>query len=481
MALRHGVYTQESPTPLQPPVRVDSAIPCAFGAAPVHRLDKPLEAVNKPLIAFNYADCVQLAGYSDDWAQFTLCEVMYAQFRIFAIAPLILVNIWNPLEGAQNIAKSLNVRNGMAEITDPMAIKSTLEVMAGELESELGTDYRLEYRGDTLRIIAIPGGNITEAITSLAVTYQQAQPVALTANDYIGGIDAHGTRTGFELADEVFLRYQRNIGFLLAPGAPDSIELNVAMTSRAKNLNSGNFEAIALIDLPTTGDNANFRELPAYKNSNSLVDPYQFLNWPCASLGERVFHASTLLAGLHGRTDAESDGTPYVSSSNQHLPITGVCDRDGNEFPVLDQSQANFLGGNGIGTFLNWDGWTAWGNTTAAFPNNTDVKDNRRYIRRMFIWIKNTTNRSMWRNVDAPVNKILIDGVLLSTNEWLNSLTARGALLGGRVEFLREDNPNIDLMQGRIFFRVHITPPMAAEEIVFDFSFDPNYLETLFE
>jgi len=187
------------------------------------------------------------------------------------------------------------------------------------------------------------------------------------------------------------------------------------------------------------------------------------------------------MAGLHGQIDAEHGGRPYVSTSNNPLPITKICQSDGAEIPLLDQGQANFLDGNGIATYLNWGGWRAWGNQTAAFPGNTDVKDSERYIRRMFIWIKNTTNRTLWNRLGNPINKILIDGILLSTNEWLNVLTAEGAILGGRVEFLRADNPNINLLQGRIFFRVHITPPMAAKDITFDFSYDPEYMSTLFE
>lgn len=73
-----------------------------------------------------------------------------------------------------------------------------------------------------------------------------------------------------------------------------------------------------------------------------------------------------------------------------------------------------------------------------------------------------------------------IDRILLTVNQWFNALTAEGALLGGRCEFLKADNERVMLMGGRIFFRVYICPPGAAKEIVFDFQYDPDHLDTLF-
>jgi phage tail sheath protein FI len=126
------------------------------------------------------------------------------------------------------------------------------------------------------------------------------------------------------------------------------------------------------------------------------------------------------------------------------------------------------------------DGWRAWGTETTAFPGNTDIKDFERSIRRMFSFVQNVVNRTMWQNVDRPTTRLLIDTILLTGNEYLNTLRSRNAIIGGRVEFLRQDNNNQSIMGGKMFFRVFLTPPNAAKESEFQFSYDSSYLECLF-
>ena len=85
-----------------------------------------------------------------------------------------------------------------------------------------------------------------------------------------------------------------------------------------------------------------------------------------------------------------------------------------------------------------------------------------------------------WQKVDFPINKRLVETIVDSANLWLNALTARQFILGGRVEFRADENPNINLMDGIIKFHVYITPPSPAREIDFILEYDPKYLETLF-
>jgi phage tail sheath protein FI len=126
-------------------------------------------------------------------------------------------------------------------------------------------------------------------------------------------------------------------------------------------------------------------------------------------------------------------------------------------------------------------GWRCWGVETTAFPGNTDIKDYERSVRRMFIYVQNVVNRTMWQNVDKPIRRLLIDTILLTGNEYLNTLKSRQAIIGGRVEFLRSDNNNQGIMSGKMYFRTYLTPPNAAKELEFNFSYDPEYLEGLFE
>lgn len=99
----------------------------------------------------------------------------------------------------------------------------------------------------------------------------------------------------------------------------------------------------------------------------------------------------------------------------------------------------------------------------------------------MFNWVGNTLITTFWSKIDDPANKRLIHSIVDSANIWLNGLTAKGALLGGRVEFREADNTVTDLMAGILYFHVFMTPPAAAREIEFVQEYDPDYISTLFE
>jgi phage tail sheath protein FI len=485
MAYMHGVYIQESPTPLKVPVPVDSALPVAVGVAPVHRLENPAAAVNNPSLIFSYGEGVADMGYSDDWKKFPLSEVLYSQMRVHAISPLVLINVWNPLTGAQNVAApTLPVINGIATIDDSMAMISSVTVHNANSENPdyiRGQDYSLKYDGDKLLVTIIEDGSIPANVITLSVTYKQASVVGVTKLDITGGVDqATNKRTGMELITEVFLAFQKITGFILAPGWSHNPEIYALMCSKAKNLGYG-FTCIALADLPTTGQYVNYQNLPEWKNDNSYVDVYSFLTWPCVAIGDRIFHGSTRMAAMYGEVDNKNGGLPYEQASNKTLSMTSMCDENGNVIPMLSEEQANYLNENGIGTFINFDGWRAWGVETAAYPGNTDIKDFERGVRRMFSYVQNVVNRTMRQNVDKPTTRLLIDSVLLTANEYLNTLKSRNAIIGGFVEFLRDDNNNQSIMGGQLLFRVNLTPPNAAKALVFDFVYDPDLLDGLFE
>ncbi|MEW5725968.1 MAG: phage tail sheath C-terminal domain-containing protein, partial [Thermodesulfobacteriota bacterium] len=147
----------------------------------------------------------------------------------------------------------------------------------------------------------------------------------------------------------------------------------------------------------------------------------------------------------------------------------------------LGPDQAAYLNGQGLVTALNFvGGWKLWGNRTGAYPANTDPKDAFISNRRMFNWIANTIILTAWQRVDYPINRRLVQTIVESLNDWLNGLASRGAILGGRVEFLEEENPSTDLADGVIRFHVYVTPPSPAREINFTVEYDPSYLQTLF-
>lgn len=75
-----------------------------------------------------------------------------------------------------------------------------------------------------------------------------------------------------------------------------------------------------------------------------------------------------------------------------------------------------------------------------------------------------------------PITRRQIDSIINSVNTYLNGLTNKGALLGGRIEFNESENSEAGLMNGQINFHCYITPPSPAQEINFVLEYDANYL-----
>ena len=65
-------------------------------------------------------------------------------------------------------------------------------------------------------------------------------------------------------------------------------------------------------------------------------------------------------------------------------------------------------------------------------------------------------------------------------NGWLSGLVTEGHLLGAKCVFLEEENPDINLIDGKIKFHLYMTPPTPAEEIEFVQEFDLDNLKNLF-
>lgn len=64
-------------------------------------------------------------------------------------------------------------------------------------------------------------------------------------------------------------------------------------------------------------------------------------------------------------------------------------------------------------------------------------------------------------------------------NNWLNGLTAEEKILGGRVEMLASENPDTDLMAGRVKFHIYMTPPSPLQQMDWVLEYDLSYLSGL--
>lgn len=179
------------------------------------------------------------------------------------------------------------------------------------------------------------------------------------------------------------------------------------------------------------------------------------------------------------KTDNDNGGIPFVSPSNKALAANKICSDTGEDI-WLDVVQANYLNANGVNTAAGFlDSWVYWGNFTAYYPS-TESKDYFIPVRRMFNWLHVNLILNYWSRIDVPATRRQIESIVDSANIWLNSLTASGYILGGRVEFNQEENPTQDMAAGKLRFHVYYTPAPPAQEITFVLEYDASYLSVLY-
>lgn len=82
-----------------------------------------------------------------------------------------------------------------------------------------------------------------------------------------------------------------------------------------------------------------------------------------------------------------------------------------------------------------------------------------------------------FQRVDDPANYRLIESIVDSENIRGNSYVARGFCAAARVEFIKDENPITDILNGKIQFHVYLAPYTPAEDIEFLLEFDPTAIE----
>lgn len=476
----HGVRTRQVQTSISTPVTAASGVTFVVGTSPVqvNGSTKPegggllmFKNVNEPIMGMNNAEAVTALGYSDDWKKYSLCEVMYTHYRLYATAPVFFVNVLDPAKHKMSMAAAkYPLVDGRAKLTlDAIAESVVIK------EYKAGEDYDLFYDGENLIIEVLPESTIPAVATELEIAFDKVDPSQVTKADIIGGFDVVTKKTtGFELIESVFPKYSIVPDILICPGYSHDAEVAAIMSAKATSIN-GVFEAKALIDVDTTVVK-HYADVTAWKKSQNINAKTQALCFPMCKLGDKIFHTSAQMAGLMATVDARNGDCPAESPSNKLMQISGAVLADDTEV-LLDLQQANYLNSNGVTTILNFvGGFVLWGNETACYPANTDVKDYFLCVSRMFGWVANSLILTYWSKVDSKFTRRFVDSIVDSINIWLNGLTSEEKLLGGRVEFNADENPTTSLISGKAVFHIFLTPPSPAKEIEFVLEYDPSYV-----
>lgn len=229
--------------------------------------------------------------------------------------------------------------------------------------------------------------------------------------------------------------------------------------------------AVVIADGPNTTDAA----AQAYADDHGderlfVVDPWvkvlsgvDFVDQP----------ASARVAGMIARVDAEVGF--WESPSNKLMQgISGVSRPV--PFALGDaNSAANILNENKVATIIREQGFRLWGNRTTA----SDSKWQYLSVRRTADMVNESILRGHLWAVDRCINRTYLQDVAESVNEYLRSLQARGAILGGQCWIDPEANGPGDIANGQVTFDFDFTPCYPAERVTFRSVLTNGYLTEL--
>lgn len=467
----HGVFVSENKTAVQTPITVPTGIPYFVGLAPIQMAEKPATP-NVPVLCRSWDEAVAALGYSDDWAHYTLCEAMDSHFKRYGMSPAIFCNVLDPATMNESVAaQDVAVTDHRVELPGEAINGDGLEVKKQGSEEEAytkGKDYTVFYDNGKAYVELLAGEHFTEA--QLNIAYKKVKFDSCTKENVTKGIES------VELCMNLLGVVP---DLLLAPGYSEQTEVAAALAAKAALIN-GLFRAKAIVDISTDHTSgAETYDKVLEKKKAGYTDLNMIACWPMVALGGKVYHMSTHIAGVIASVDNEY-GAPCYSPSNHDIKIDSLVTKAGAAV-LLTLAQANELNANGVTTALNFmGGFKCWGNYTACYPTNTDVKDYFAPVSRMFDWVANTLIQRFWSQLDLPMTRRFADSIVDAANIWLNGLTGSGYLLGGRVEMIESENPVTNLMQGIVKFHVHLTPPSPAQEIDFALEYDVSILEAAF-
>lgn len=453
----------------------------AVGKAPVH-LSTTGNPINEPILASSFEEAKAKLGYSTDFASYPLCEVMYSHFKLYnSPGPVVFVNVLDPtVHKTTTSPETVTVSGGTITIDKQGVILDTLLIKntAGTATYTRGLDYIAGYDDQDRVLISVLSGGSIGSDPSVLISYDQVDPTLVDFTDIIGGTDVStGEKTGLELIDDVFTMFRLVPAVAIAPGFSDDPTVGPLLASKVESIDS-TFEGFAITDLDSS---LRTYDVVQWKEDNGYTSPLQANTYPMATYNDMTFHMSTLVAGAMCAVDASNGGVPVESPSNKTLKIEAPILSDGTQIRVTI-TDADYLNGKGIVTGRNiGTGFKVWGNRTGAFPEFPDPQRAFIPVRRMFGWTKNRIKLDFLSRIDNPMLPRLVERTLDDANIWLNSLVGAGYFLGARISFNQADNPEEQLIQGQMVFRMAISPPPPAQAMEFKIEYDASYFATLFQ
>lgn len=471
MAYMHGIRIQENPTSIPTPVKNETGVPVIFGTAPVNLAADPGNAANKLFLCNTFAEAQESVGYSEDYEKYTLCMAMDAFFKAFGVGPVVLCNVLDPAVHKADYTETVDVVDGQAVAKETGILLKGLSIKQGDQTLEEGKDYTISFNDEGYAMITV----LTDGVGSVTLSGSRIDPSKVTYRDVVGFYDSiTGRETGTELVRRVYPTFGLTPLLLLAPGWSHDPRVGLALAEKCIDVN-GMFKCECVLDIDTEKARK-YTEVEDVKNESVYTGEHTICVWPMVKYAGKVMAYSAIYAAMACHTDYRNDNVPNLSPSNHAIPVNAAVLKDGEEV-TLDVNQANELNGIGVVAALNMNGFKAWGNNTAAYPDTRDPKDRWIACRRFFTWWGNSFITTYMEKVDNLANYRLIESIVDSENVRGNSLVSMGKCAGIRMVYSKEDNPIGNVIDGRIVFRQYLAPYTPAEDILNILEFDPSMIE----
>lgn len=464
---RRGVYVSEGTTETVRNYDItECSIPFIVGCAPVNTVENAY--VNRCVLINSMSDFQSKFGFSEDFEKYNLCEIADAIYSMQTETTAVFVNVLDPKIHKKTVDVKLERNNSIAVISQMGIIKESLA-----LEGIDTQDYTLSYNEEGyLKISFLSEEAAQKAQTIESVTVDILDPSKVTDIEIIGNYDvSNGKRTGLQLVNACMPQTGVVPAYIVIPGYSSNPVIAIAMEAASQDIN-GIFEAIPIYDLDCT----NYTSVNDIPNAVTALKVQKGIAvWLMPEIDGRIYHGSSVKTAVTMWVDATNGNVPWSSTSNVSLNITTTRLGDGTEY-VLDREQANNVVAYGGYTFLNNFGWRTWGNNLLVYPNHTDAKDRWETIRRMLNWWKLRFVRQYIDYIDAPMGASQIESIMEAEQELIDSYVANQYIAGGSISYEDVDNPEEDIVEGILRFRISLGFHIPNERIESTVLFDPNIL-----
>ena len=469
-----------------------------IGTAPVHTFALESGAsypVNEPILCNNFAEAKAALGYSDDWADFTLCEAMYVHFNQNGVGPLVLINVLDPTKAAHKNATQSTVEKTPANkqiiiSSAESIILETVEIYTKDtpaVKKTLGTDYTIAYNPDKAQIV------ITEIASGLGssaldVKYYTIKPSGVSASDVVGTTDGMGTNTGLYCINDVYPVTGKIPAYLGAPGFSSDTTVHEAMYAVSQKIN-GHWDAYMFVDLPLVdggGTALTLATVATFKAGNGFNKENETVFFPLAKGTDgKVYHLSVLAAAIFQGLLIQNDGVPYmVASNNECAIIQNLYMGETNTGRLYDDAIINkYLNSKGIASACyNAGAWRIWGCHTAQFsPENADQINVSETNMMMLFYVSNDFQARRGRNVDKPMTANDIKTIIAEEQTRIDALKSIGALIYGEVRLNAGAEARADILMGDFSFIFDLTPTPIARSLTAYVNWTDEGFVTYFE